>query len=382
MIRHAPRETLLALLLASTTACSSDEADTTAVEGGAFRCTASGETLALHGYDFPPTAGQEAFLVDGWELSFEKALVVIDHVHLNSDPDRAPTDQSQTGSEIARLEGGPFAVNLAEGGVGTVAGKGSEDRAWPLGTITEQDDGKPFDPAERYAISYGFVAATEAATRLGILDDDDDYDRMVENGWTHLLIGTATRQRPTSECTTTGDFDYASLPEQVRLELGFAAVVTNTNCQNPELTGQPISDTEESQRGVQAKANETVDVQLTLHIDHLFWNTLAHGAVPQFNHFAALAKEVDGTWTVTLEDLEGAPLIAPAADTSGNDLGWMSCVDSSDYQLPTQPIFTFDTEGQPIEDVHEFVIANASTMGHLNQDGLCYVAGFAHEHGE
>jgi hypothetical protein len=57
----------------------------------------------------------------------------------------------------------------------------------------------------------------------------------------------------------------------------------------------------------------------------------------------------------------------------------MSCVDGSEYQLPSQPIFTFDTEGQDIADVHEFVIANASTMGHLNQDGLCHVSGFAHE---
>jgi hypothetical protein len=284
------------------------------------------------------------------------------------------------GPEMAELEGGPFAVNLSQAGDDTVPGKGDGDRAWPLGVLSERADGDPFDPRERYALSYDFVAATDSAARYGIDNNDPDYDRMVDSGWTHLLIGTATRAAAVDDCEVTGEFAYDELPTEIRFELGFTAAVSNLNCQNPELTGQPVSDAEESQRGVQAREGETVDVQLTLHTDHLFWNTLAHGAIPQLNHLAALAEQVDGQWVVTLEQLEGAPLIGPAQDAAGNDLGWMSCVDSSEYQLPSQPIFTFDTEGQEIHDVHEFVIANASTMGHLNQDGLCFVEGFEHEH--
>lgn len=361
-------------------ACSSDDSETTQVEGGSFRITASGEALALTGYDFPPVAGQEVVLADGWELRFERALVVVDHVHLSLTPDRSPTDQSQLGDEVAELAGGPFALDLATDGPGTVTGKSGDDRAYPLGVIAERDDGKSFDPATRYGFSFAFVPASDSAARLGIDETDADYARMVSEGLTHLLIGVATRRQPVSECSVTGEFAYSELPEVVRFELGLTLPVTNVNCQNPELTGQPISDAEESPRGVQAKAGESVDVQVTVHTDHLFWNTLAHGAVPQFNQLAARAREVDGEYVVTLDDLTGAPLVGPAEDAAGNPLGFMSCLAADEYTLPTQPIFTFDTEGQAIDDMRAFVLASASTMGHLNQDGLCYVEGSAHTH--
>jgi hypothetical protein len=34
----------------------------------------------------------------------------------------------------------------------------------------------------------------------------------------------------------------------------------------------------------------------------------------------------------------------------------------------------FETAGQPINDLAQFVAFNAATLGHLNADGICHVS--------
>ncbi len=360
--------------------CSDTGASSSRARG--FRITASGEELAQLGYAFPPAAGQEVFFADGWEVEFRKVFVVVDHVHLSESPDLSPSDASQTGSVVAELKGGPFAIDLAATGAGSIAAKRSGERAWPLGTMTETREGDGFDAAKRYAFGYSFVEADSGDPELvGIEDDDADFAAMREAGYTHLLVGTATRRASIEDCETTSSYDFSQLPTTVDFRLGFSLSVESVNCQNPELTGEALVG-EESQRGVQGQEDEMVDVQITLHTDHLFWNTVEHGAIPLFNHLAAHAAPQDsGAALLTAEGLEGAPL-APATDRAGASLGWMSCVGDDDYQLPTSPAtFTVDSAGtQGIEDLYDFVRHNAATMGHLNQDGLCFVAGFEHTH--
>jgi hypothetical protein len=63
-------------------------------------------------------------------------------------------------------------------------------------------------------------------------------------------------------------------------------------------------------------------------------------------------------------------------DSSGTSLPWRSCVADSLYSLPsTPPDMTFDAMGQPLANLRDFVSFNAAMMGHLNADGLCFVAG-------
>ena len=40
--------------------------------------TASGEVLALGGYDFPPAAPDNVYFVDGWEIRYDRVLVTFD----------------------------------------------------------------------------------------------------------------------------------------------------------------------------------------------------------------------------------------------------------------------------------------------------------------
>lgn len=370
---------LLAASGALMSACSSDDEDTSDAKGGTITISASGEQLGLHGYSFPATSGEIAF-GDGWEVKFSKILVVISDVHLSENPDSAPADQSKYGKTVARLPGS-FAVNLAASG-DLVGKSGNQDRAFTLGTIQNQTEngGKAFDPSKRYAFNYSFTDASSSVTELrGLSADDADWAEMQEHGWTHYLVGTA-RFKGTSCEASKPDYDFESLPEEVEFRFGFEADVSMQNCQNPENTGAAF-DGEEFQRGVQPANGTNTVAQITLHTDHLFWNTVNHGAVPLFNQFAAQARSVDGKYQVSLQDLEGVPL-APVTDAEGTPLPWRSCLPPGEYVLPQVPSeLTFDTEGnEAIHDLYDFLIFNASTMGHMNQDGLCYVPGFEHSH--
>ncbi|MCA9628968.1 MAG: hypothetical protein KC766_14915 [Myxococcales bacterium] len=361
-------------------ACSNADDETSSENGGSIVVSASGEELALEGYPFPPQPGVEAFFGDGWEVKFSKVLVVISDVHLSESPDTSPTDQSKVGKRVASLPGA-FAVNLAA--PGDLVGKGGGgERAWALGRMENQnlDGGAAFDSSQRYAFGYSLVDASDDVINLqGFTADDPDWQEMKQNHWTHLLVGTATFKG--SECKASKEgYDFDALPTSVKFRFGFEADVSMENCQNPENTGAAF-DGEEFQRGVQVKAGSETTVQATIHTDHLFWDTVDHGAIPLFNQFAAQARDVGGEFVVTMEDLVGVPL-APVVDAQDRSMPWRSCVDASEYTLPTVPSeVTFETEGNDaISDLHDFLIFNASTMGHLNQDGLCYAPGFEHSH--
>jgi len=82
-----------------------------------FYLTASGEPFGINGYRFPPTSPDDVALVDGYDITYDRVLSTFDKVTLSDDPDKSPTDQSQTGPAVAELDG-PFAVDLHAGGPG------------------------------------------------------------------------------------------------------------------------------------------------------------------------------------------------------------------------------------------------------------------------
>src|SRR5947209_5624911 len=116
-------------------------------KGGPVQFTASGESLALGGYDFP---GDPSFS-DGWEIRFTKFLAVFDKVTLSANPDAVPSDQSKTGKLVVQIDG-PWAVDLHKGGPLTGKG-GSDEQAVAIETIMNQNQNgnADFDPTVRYA---------------------------------------------------------------------------------------------------------------------------------------------------------------------------------------------------------------------------------------
>ncbi len=344
-------------------------------KGGEWVVTVSGEGLGVSGYAFPPRPGQSVFFVDGWDLRFERILVVVDNIRFAEMPDQSPGNQGETGQEVARRTG-PWVVDLNKPGTDMdKGGAGKTAIRLPIDDLSGV-----FDLDERYAFSYDLAVASSSAKLVNVDSSDADYQEMVSRGARVLAIGKASFKGNASECRASkDDYDWAKIPQEVRFRFLFEGPVSYVNCQNPDNTGQPIEG-EESQRGVQAYPNGPTVAQLTIHTDHFFWTKTTHGDTPMFNQFAANAKEVGGEWVVDLETLESVAL-APVTDASKGVLPWRSCVAETFYKLPSVPSeMTFETMGQPLTSLHDFVQFNASTMGHLNADGICYVAGHTTEH--
>jgi hypothetical protein len=348
--------------------------------GGSVQVTTSGEVLALGGYPFPPRGAGDPAFVDGWEVRLEEVLVTLDHFTLSENPDKSPTDQSQTDRPVARADG-PWAVDLHH--AGPLLGKGGTgDRAWPLATLRNQNlnGGADFVETERYAFGFDVVVAAPEATPVNLgVAARRDYAEMVKNGWTVLYVGTATWQG--GDCTSNDPgYDFGKLPNVVAFRLAFASPTTYSNCQNPDNDPATALGSEEHQRGVQIKASALTIVQATVHTDHPFRQSV-HDAPLHFDQLAARARNLAGVWTVTLEDLKGADFTA-FQDGAGQALPWRSCLPS--FAPPDQaPAMHFDAVGIPydplgkptevLRDYRDFITYSQSTQGHLNSDGLCFV---------
>jgi hypothetical protein len=369
--------------------CAAIEASCTesALGGGTVQFTASGEVLALGGYAFPPASAGDPDFVDGWEVHFSKFIAVFDHVKLWENPDSSPSDQSQVGKLVAELDG-PWAIDLHQGG--PLPGKGGTgEEAFPIASIVNQNQngGAPFDAAVRYAFGFDSVPASAAAKRLQIAADDPDYAEMVAKGWNVLYVGTATWKGDTagSSCRSTGpaNYDFSSLPKQVNFRFGFATPTSYINCQNPDNDPAAGLGGEEHERGVQVKAEQATIAQVTFHTDHPFWESVVHDTPAHFDQLASLAaKQPDGSYLVTLDNTASVNYTA-FTDAAGNPLPWRAC--DADYMPPNMnPQMGFDSlsipynpKGDPsmvMRDYRDYMRYDQSTQGHLNSDGLCFVA--------
>jgi hypothetical protein len=358
--------------------------------GGTVQFTASGEVLALGGYGFPPASSGAPVFVDGWQVIFDEVLVTFDNITLSENPDKSPTDQSQTDQAVAQVKG-PWAVDLHKGG--PLPGKGGTgEQAVAVATVQNQNlnGNKAFDETKRYAFAFDIVVATNSATKIGNFDatNNADYATMVQNGWTVYYSGTATFKG--TSCTSTDpSYAFNQLPTTVKFKFGFKSPATYINCQNPDNDPAGHFPNEEHQRGVQIKNNQTTVAQATVHTDHPFWESFVHDSPAHFDQLAAQARTHttgpcanQGT-CVALEDVQGVNFQA-FTDKNGTPLPWRSCVPASDYTFPdANPQMDFDSlnvqynpSGDPSQflgDYRDYMTYTESTEGHLNSDGLCFV---------
>jgi hypothetical protein len=348
--------------------------------------TIAGEGAATTGFSFPAASDNEPSVVDGWDIRFERILVTVDHIVLTDNPDMSPSDQSLTGGPVASARG-PWAVDMTKPGKATEIRLdgyptpqdlelGRSPTAQPLVRLQGLDDAQAFDPSLRYGFNFDFVAATEAAKKTN-LDSAAaaDYAEMVAKGWSVLYVGTATFKG--QDCKSSDPtYDFDALPRVVRFRFGFATPTQYINCQNTDLRGRAF-DGEEAQRGVQVKTSGSTVAQITLHVDHPFWNTVDHDAAELFFDQIAVAASPDGN--VTLDDLAKLDFTA-FKDAAGRDLPWRSCVAS---KPPRQGTRAFDSGSVAVDpaaspdtalrNYHDYVSYQQSTEGHLNADGLCAV---------
>ena len=343
--------------------------------GGSFVFTASGEVLALGGYNFPFT---DAGFVDGWEVKFTELLVTVDKITVSESPDLDPGDQAKTGKVVGQVDG-PWAIDLHQGG--PLAGKGGTDeQAVKIASLDRQNKNgdAPFAGDTRYAFGFDIVAADAGATMVNLDDAGKaDYAMMAQKGYAVLYVGTATFK---GTACTPADPEFDKLPKVVNFKLGFRSPTSYLNCQNPDNDPAKAVGDEEHQRGIVVKANQAVTAQLTIHTDHPFWESFVHDSPAHFDPIAAQHVGAVGTPTAVLEDLIG---IDPTAihDKDGNDLPWRTC--TKDYTPTGTGTIHFDPGSIPVDptgdktktihDLYDFMTYNQSTQGHLNSDGLCFV---------
>jgi hypothetical protein len=372
---------------------------------GGVLFTASGEELALTGYAFPAATAMDPVFYDGWDVKFTRLLVTIDNITLSEGPNARPGNQSCTEPTVAKVSG-PWAVDLSHDDPGYLMGKGGGgEKAVPIVALKNQNypagNSKPFDTGGATPYAFGFEVAQASSSAMNVNLDAaalTDYQSMITDGCAVLYVGTATFQGATCKCPKSAtDTDqtcdkttYDSWPamgESVPFHLCFKSPTTYVNCQNPDNMNATPLPNEEYQRGIFFKSAMSVVAQVTIHTDHPFWDSVLHDSPAHFDQFAALVagKKTNGAFpTVTLEPAQTMDYTG-YKDAAGNTLNWRYC-----QEPPTDvhPKFTgpmaFDPHGLPhtsstdgcmgLRNYSDYSTYNQSTQGHLNSDGLCYVA--------
>jgi hypothetical protein len=386
---------------------------------GSFVFTISGEVNAIAGYPYPPFDPSQTWMVDGWNWKIEKYIVVVDHITLWSDPDKSPSDQSQHGPQVAHVDG-PFVVDLHKGG--PIDGKGGGgEQALAIAKLTSQNDngGAPFDGSTTYGFGFSTVPATYAAINVNLTSDEQaDFDYMVKGGYSVYYYGTATwagdqsGQSGFGECgggmnqtcpgAGSGDagtddaggscpdpYDFTKLPSTMTFQLGFSTPTNYVNCINytvSEQEGQTV-------RGVQVSPSQSQIEQVTVHMDHPFWESFEEDTPVHWDQIAAQYIGAPSPIVAHTEDLKGVPF-NPFTDKNGNVMPWRDC-EPSLYTPPGSGAMSFSTLSVPqdskgtctgtvgqdfskddcpaIRDYYDFLRYTQSTQGHLNSQGLCYI---------
>lgn len=267
-----------------------------AAQTGTLAVTASGEEAAESGY---PTA--DISFTDGWSIAIDHVFVHVETLTLARD------------GVALSLETEGTVVDLHDG----------EQTVWTLPGLT----------AARYPeAGYTIAPPAEDALRLGTVTADD-VQAMHDDGIAFRLVGTASHP------------DY----DDVAIDLAIPMTLVMTHC----VSGTDGTD------GLVVPASGTHTSQLTLHLDHLFFDS-ARAEEPnlRFEPWAAAAGD-DGV--VTLEDLAAQSLTElvgldgePLDDEDGTLIA---------YEIPTTGLTDATLRG--------FVLSQAETIGHFEGEGHC-----------
>lgn len=344
-----------------------------------FLVTVTGEAAVLDGFAFP-APGEAPYFVDGWELTFERVLVTVAKASVSENPDLNPNSPDQTGPVVAEVAG-PWAVDLAKGGA--LDAKEGNGKAVALARVLNQNkkSGTPgFDPTQKYAFGFELIVPSGEVQNVNLDAEDEAALRtMAEKGWAVWMKGTATWKgsagSPACRQTVQG-YDFGRDPKSVAFSLGFKTATTYKNCINPELQGTEA-------RGIQSQSGAETVAQVTLHLDHPFWDALEEDAPLRFDALAALKSVASGAGpasvTLTEADVTGVDFQA-FKDAQGTAVSWRTCGPVLTNERTTGTV-AYDPVNVPVsaaggasglKDLYDYMAYNLSTFGHLNNDGLCF----------
>jgi hypothetical protein len=353
-----------------------------------IRVTFSGETFGVNGLPYPgscPSGGGEAlFFVDGWSVSFDEYLVVVDNIRLNAQAGNAV--QTNVGALVATSKGGPWILDMHK--PSGFVGADGEEPAGALYLFTGPDSGGSFDPATKYAFSYDVVQAKSGVVNVNLTDAQVNTElvQMISKGWTKFVKGKAVFAGTPGFPGGSADIDakFKAFPTTVYFTFGWDDHDSAINCNNPDFN---LQEDDPAGRGVQVTPTGAVTAQVTLHVDHIFWDQLIiHGTPLHFDQVAAWATAANSNPATPLAlDQLGHPLAATFADgTPLPDRGPVQptagCYDSSFQPNPDQ--LTFHLTGSAgsvpatvVKNLADFMAFSGQSQMHLNADGLCYNTG-------
>lgn len=263
---------------------------------GTVSVEVSGEEAPVIGYP----AGDIAF-ADGWTMDFDHIFVAIEGFALFD------------GDRTVSLEADNTVVDLTDG----------DQELWTF----------PGVPAQRWSdVEYVLTEPSPTSRRVGTVTEAD-VTAMATAGVSFRMIGTATHP-------THGSYDF---------DVAIPMSVHASEC----VSGRDGTD------GIVVPVNGTHETQLTLHLDHLFFDS-ARAEDPDLR-FEAWAAAAGADRTVTYADLATQNL----ADLTGID--GMPLVDEEGMPIAYEPPAT----GLPMQTLQAFLLAEAFTIPHFEGEGHC-----------
>lgn len=258
----------------------------------------SGEEAVKRGFPLDHD-GHKLEFADGWTMRFDKYLVAAGNIRIR-EMDRTTAAESDEIVVADLVKGDPVIFTFEE------------------------------LPAQRWPrIQYEVSAPSDGARNLnGVFETD--LARMIENGFNYWIEGSATKGGRT-----------------VTFAWGLRNPIRNSDCTSG-TDGTP---------GVVVRRNSTVTAEITIHIEHMFWNSLgSEGGTMRFDAIAAMADE---NGVIDLEALATQALSEPL-DEHGEPL-----VDHNG-----NPVI-YDPAAFPIDNLRDFLLVSASYQAHLNGTGIC-----------
>lgn len=267
---------------------------------GSVRVHVSGEGPAQSGYPFDNGTEIIGF-VDGWTLTYTHVFVSLTRFSL----------RAADGSD-ANVAADPMIADLHLGPAD----------AWTLERV----------PARRWdRLSFDLAPPTAAARLLpGV--STTDADRLRNGGYALLIEGTA------SDGTVNLPFSFG-IPDPVRAYDCVSGI--------------------DGTSGVVVGSNAVDDVELTIHLDHLFLDSIA--AVAPAMRFEPLAARAGVDGVLTLDDLAAVP-VTDIRDRSGA------------FVTVAGNVLVYDPGPFPLDanrSLASYLRASATTVGHLNGEGHC-----------
>lgn len=282
--------------------CGSEPTDSTGAGSLAVRIT--GEDAAKTGFPVEEEGESIAF-VDGWTVQFSKFLISFGKIDVQGAD--GTSGFNSTDKYVADLHAGDPSLPVIEG---------LTARRW-----------------ERF--SYEVSAPDAMAKPLGNVAAAD-IEAMTTGKYNYWIEGTAEKGA-----------------DSIAFAWGISNPTKNANCTNG------LDDTD----GVVIRSNATTEAEITIHVEHLFWDTLGtEGAGLRFDAIAAVAG---GDMSVTSEEI--------ATQTLANLKGADGMPLKDDMGMPV--IYNPGSVPLASQDLWAFIQASSASMAHLNGEGLCTING-------